>query len=260
MPRYKIIVEYDGGPFVGWQRQDTGPSIQAALEDAVLAFSGERVTVHGAGRTDAGVHAVSQVAHFDLTNEKRLEEVRGALSFHLKPQPIVVRAAELAPPGFHARFSATYRRYRYRILNRRTPAALQRGQVWHVPVPLDAGAMQAAAAVLIGKHDFNSFRSASCQAKSSIKTLDELAVQRCGEEIRIEVGARSFLHNQVRILAGTLQLVGRGQWSRADVEAALAAIDRTRAGPTAPPHGLCLMEVRYDGSAEADPEETIDEN
>ena len=137
---------------------------------------------------------------------------------------------------------------------------MQRGQVWHVPVPLDAGAMKAAAAVLIGKHDFNSFRSASCQAKSSIKTLDELAVQRCGEEIRIEVGARSFLHNQVRILAGTLQLVGRGQWSRTDVEAALAAIDRTRAGPTAPPHGLCLMEVRYDGSAEADPEETIDEN
>ena len=159
-------------------------------------------------------------------------------------------------------FSATARRYRYLILNRRAPPALDRGRVWHVPVPLDAGAMQAAAAVLIGKHDFNSFRSASCQAKSSIKTLDELAVQRCGEEIRIEVGARSFLHNQVRILAGTLQLVGRGQWSKDDVEAALAARDRTRAGPTAPPAGLCLMEVRYDGrsGADGDPEESIDEN
>jgi tRNA pseudouridine38-40 synthase len=257
------MVEYDGGPFVGWQRQETGPSIQAALEDAVFALAGERVVVHGAGRTDAGVHARGQVAHFDIAAEKRLEEVRGALTFHLKPQPIVVVSAEVAPAGFHARFSATHRRYRYRILNRRTPAALERGHVWHVPVPLDTEAMQAAATLLIGTHDFNSFRSVSCQAKSSIKTLDELRVGRCGEEICIAVGARSFLHNQVRILVGTLQLVGRGQWSKADVEAALAARDRTRAGPTAPPDGLCLMEVRYDGSTgggEADPEESIDEN
>jgi tRNA pseudouridine38-40 synthase len=260
MPRYRIIVEYDGGPFVGWQRQDSGPSVQGALEDAVFAFAGERVVVHGAGRTDAGVHALGQVAHFDLAGEKRLEEVRGALTFHLKPQPIVVVAAETASGDFHARFSATWRRYRYRILNRRTPAALERGHLWHVPVPLDAAAMQQAAAVLIGRHDFNSFRSVSCQAKSPIKTLDALDVSRCGEEIRIEVGARSFLHNQVRILAGTLQLVGRGQWSRRDVERALAARDRTRAGPTAPPHGLCLVEVRYDGSAHADPEESIDED
>jgi tRNA pseudouridine38-40 synthase len=262
VPRYKIKVEYDGGPFVGWQRQDTGPSIQAALEDAVFALSGERVMVHGAGRTDAGVHALGQVAHFEIAAEKRVEEVRGALTFHLKPQPIVVVSAELAPQGFHARFSATWRRYRYRILNRRTPAALERGHVWHVPVPLDTETMQAAAAVLIGRHDFNSFRSVSCQAKSSVKTLDTLSVERCGEEIRVEVGARSFLHNQVRILVGTLQLVGRGQWSTADVEAALAAKDRTRAGPTAPPDGLCLMEVRYDSSAvaEADPEESADEN
>lgn len=262
MPRYKITVEYDGGPFVGWQRQDTGPSIQAALEDAVFALSGERVLVTGAGRTDAGVHARGQVAHFDLAAEKRVEEVRGAITFHLKPHPIVVTSAELAPPGFHARFSATWRRYRYRILNRRTPAALERGHVWHVPVPLDLEAMQDAASVLIGHHDFNSFRSVSCQAKSSLKTLDELSVTRCGEEIRLDVGARSFLHNQVRILAGTLQLVGRGQWSKADVEEALAARDRTRAGPTAPPAGLCLMEVRYDGRSDAggDPEESIDEN
>ena len=259
MPRYKIIVEYDGGPFVGWQRQDTGPSIQAALEDAVFALSGERVMVQGAGRTDAGVHALGQVAHFDLAADKRLEEVRGALTFHLKPQPIVVVSAEVAPEGFHARFSATHRRYRYRILNRRTPAALERGHVWHVPVPLDPSAMQAAADVLIGKHDFNSFRSINCQAKSPIKTLDALAVSRCGEEIRIEVGARSFLHNQVRILVGTLQLVGRGQWRKADVEEALAAKDRTRAGPTAPPHGLCLMEVRYGSGREADAEEAVDD-
>jgi tRNA pseudouridine38-40 synthase len=260
VPRYKIIVEYDGGPFVGWQRQDSGPSVQAALEDAITAFTGERVVVHGAGRTDAGVHALGQVAHFDLAGEKRLEEVRGALTFHLKPQPVVVVSAELAPNGFHARFSATRRRYRYRILNRRTPAALERGHVWHVPVPLDTAAMQDAASVLIGKHDFNSFRSVACQAKSSIKTLDALTVRRSGEEVVIEVAARSFLHNQVRILVGTLQLVGRGQWSRRDVAEALAAKDRTRAGPTAPPHGLCLVEVRYDVSAEADPEESVDED
>lgn len=247
MPRYKIIVEYDGGPFVGWQRQDTGPSIQEALENAVFAFSGERAFVQGAGRTDAGVHALGQVAHFDLATEKRLEEVRGALTFHLKPHPIVVPSAEFAPDGFHARFSATYRRYRYRILNRRTPAALERGHVWHVPVLLDTEAMRAAASVLIGRHDFNSFRSINCQAKSSIKTLDELTVSRHGEEIHVEVGARSFLHNQVRILVGTLQLVGRGQWSTADVAAALAARDRTRAGPTAPPLGLFLLEVQYGG-------------
>jgi tRNA pseudouridine38-40 synthase len=261
VPRYRIKVEYDGGPFIGWQRQDSGPSIQAALEDAVFALSGERVTVHGAGRTDAGVHALGQVAHFEIAADKRVEEIRGALTFHLKPQPVVVVSAEVAPPDFHARFSATHRRYRYRILNRRTPAAMERGHVWHVPVPLDPEAMQAAADVLIGRHDFNSFRSINCQAKSSIKTLDALAVSPDGEEIRIDVGARSFLHNQVRILVGTLQLVGRGQWRKVDVEDALAARDRTRAGPTAPPHGLCLMEVRYDGSAagDADPEEPADE-
>ena len=267
MPRYKIIVEYDGGPFVGWQRQDTGPSIQAALEDAILAFTAERVHVQGAGRTDAGVHARGQVAHFDLAADKPTDEVRGALNFHLKPHPIVVPAVEFAAPGFHARFSAIWRRYRYRILNRRAPAALDRGQVWHVPVPLDDRAMADAASVLVGRHDFNSFRSVACQSKTSIKTLDLLSVARNGEEIDIEVGARSFLHNQVRILVGTLQLVGRGQWSRRDVEEALAACDRTRAGPTAPPVGLCLMEVRYGAAVagrlaadhQADTEEAIDD-
>jgi len=246
VPRYKLTIEYDGGPFVGWQRQDNGPSIQAALEDAVAAFCGERVAVQGAGRTDAGVHALGQVAHLDLADEKPLDTLRAALNYHLKPQPIAVVEAELAPVDFHARFSATWRRYRYRILNRRAPPALDRGHVWHVPVPLDDGAMGEAAAVLVGRHDFNSFRSASCQAPSSLKTLDQLDVRRDGNEIRLDVGARSFLHNQVRILVGTLQLVGRGQWTRRDIEAALEARDRTRAGPTAPPQGLCLMEVRYD--------------
>ena len=251
MPRYKLTIEYDGAPFVGWQRQDNGPSVQGALEDAVFAFCGERTAVHGAGRTDTGVHALGQVAHLDLAGEKSADTVQAAMNFHLKPQPIVVTRSEIVPDDFHARFSATARRYRYLILNRRAPPALDRGRVWHVPVPLDAVAMADAAALLIGRHDFNSFRSAACQAASPIKTLDQLDVALEGELIRIDVGARSFLHNQVRILVGTLQLVGRGQWSTRDVADALAARDRTRAGPTAPPQGLCLMAVRYDlGAAE----------
>jgi tRNA pseudouridine38-40 synthase len=245
VPRYKITIEYDGAPFVGWQRQDNGASIQGAIEDAVFAFCGERVAVHGAGRTDTGVHALGQVAHLDLSDDKPVDTVRAAVNFHLKPHPIVVTETEIVPDDFHARFSATGRRYRYLILNRRAPPALDRGRVWHVPVPLDSAAMADAAALLVGRHDFNSFRSAACQAASSLKTLDRLDVGREGELIRIDVAARSFLHNQVRILAGTLQLVGRGQWSKRDVAEALAARDRTRAGPTAPPQGLCLMEVRY---------------
>jgi tRNA pseudouridine38-40 synthase len=246
VPRYKLTIEYDGAPFVGWQRQDNGPSIQGAIEDAVFAFCGERAAVHGAGRTDTGVHALGQVAHLDLGDDKPVDTVRAAVNFHLKPHPIVVIEAEIVPDDFHARFSATQRRYRYLILNRRAPPALDRGRVWHVPVPLDTVAMADAAALLVGRHDFNSFRSAACQAASSLKTLDQLDVTREGELIRLDVAARSFLHNQVRILAGTLQLVGRGQWSRREVAEALAARDRTRAGPTAPPQGLCLMEVRYD--------------
>lgn len=246
MPRYKLTIEYDGTPFVGWQRQENGPSVQGALEDAVLAFSGVRAPVAGAGRTDARVHARGQVAHLDLADEKPVDTVRSAINFHLKPNPIVVVEAEIVPDDFHARFSATGRRYRYLILNRRAPPALDRGHVWHVPVPLDAAAMAEAATLLIGHHDFNSFRSTACQAASSIRTLDQLDVERTGEKIQIDVGARSFLHNQVRILVGTLQFVGRGQWSQRDVAEALAARDRTRAGPTAPPQGLCLMEVRYE--------------
>ncbi|HEX9326377.1 MAG TPA: tRNA pseudouridine(38-40) synthase TruA, partial [Reyranella sp.] len=190
MPRYKLTIEYDGAPFVGWQRQDNGPSIQGAIEDAVFGFCAERVAVHGAGRTDAGVHALGQVAHFDLIEEKPADTVRAAVNFHLKPNPIVVTEAEVVADDFHARFSATARRYRYLILNRRAPPALDRGRVWHVPVPLDAAAMAEAARLLIGRHDFNSFRSAACQAASSIKTLDQLDVTREGDTIRIDVGAR----------------------------------------------------------------------
>jgi len=234
VPRYKLTIEYDGAPFVGWQRQDNGPSVQAALEEAAFAFCGERVTMHGAGRTDTGVHAAGQVAHVDLGRAHAPGTVQAAINFHLKPHPVVVVEAAVVPADFHARFSATARRYRYLILNRRAPPALERGRVWHVPVALDSDAM-----------DFNSFRSTACQAASSVKTLDRLDVTRDGDRIALDVAARSFLHNQVRILAGTLQLVGRGQWTRHEVEQALAARDRTRAGPTAPPHGLCLMEVRY---------------
>lgn len=268
MPRYKLTIEYDGGPFVGWQRQDTGPSVQAALEDAVFAFSGERAVAQCAGRTDAGVHALGQVAHLDLAAEWPVEKIRSALNYHLKPNPIVVPLVEAVPERFHARFWATHRRYRYRILNRRAPSALDRGHVWHVPAPLDAEAMAESAAVLQGHHDFNSFRSTSCQAPSSIKTLDVLTVHREGEEIHVDVAARSFLHNQVRILVGTLKMVGRGQWTKRDVADALAARDRTRAGPTAPPEGLCLMQVTYkavtDGTDSAggdrsDPEEPLDD-
>lgn len=239
------MIEYDGAPFVGWQRQDNGFSVQQALEDAVFRFCGERATVHGAGRTDAGVHAAGQVAHLDLQRAWAPATVRDALNFHLKPAPIAVLAAEPAAPDFHARFSARLRRYRYRILARPAPPALDRGRVWWVPVPLDSAAMAEAAALLVGHHDFTSFRSTMCQAESPVKTLDALDVTTDGVEIRIDARARSFLHNQVRILAGTLKRVGEGAWTPADVARALAARDRTRGGPTAPACGLCLLAVGY---------------
>ena len=245
MTRWKLTLEYDGGPFVGWQRQENGPSVQAALERAVEAFSGEAITVHAAGRTDAGVHATGQVAHIDLAKETTADTVRDALNFHLKPDPVAVLSAEAAGDDFHARFSATMRHYRYRILNRRAPAALERGRVWHVGVPLDPAAMHAAAQRLIGKHDFTSFRAVACQADSPVKTLDALTVEAAGEEVQIYARARSFLHHQVRNIAGTLKLVGEGKWTGDDVAAALAARDRSRAGPTAPAEGLCLVRVDY---------------
>lgn len=245
MTRYKLTLEYDGGGFVGWQRQDNGPSVQEALEKAVAAFCGETVTSFAAGRTDAGVHALGQVAHLDLAKATTAETVRDALNFHLKPAPIAVLKAEAVGEEFHARFSAKARLYRYRIVNRRTPLALDRGRAWLVGGELDAAAMHDAAQALLGHHDFTSFRATLCQAKSPLKTLDVLDVRRAGAEILVNARAQSFLHHQVRNMVGTLKLVGEGKWTRADVAAALAARDRSAAGPTAPPEGLYLTEVWY---------------
>jgi len=245
MTRYRLTIEYDGTDFVGWQRQDNGPSVQAALEQAVVGFCGEQVTLYVAGRTDAGVHAKGQVAHLDLEKETSDDTLRDALNFHLKPLPVAVLDAKAVTDDFHARHSATYRRYLYRVVCRRAPLALDRGRAWFVPQPLDANAMQDAAQVLLGTHDFTSFRASECQAKSPVKTLDVLAVTRDGNEIRIEARARSFLHHQVRNIVGSLKIVGVGRWTRGDMEAALEARDRRRAGPTAPACGLYLMEVGY---------------
>jgi tRNA pseudouridine38-40 synthase len=245
MPRYKLTLEYDGTPYVGWQAQDNGASIQSALTDAVAAFAGERATVYGAGRTDAGVHALGQVAHVDLTKQWDTDTVRDAINFHLRPQPIAVLTAEQVADDFEARFSAIKRHYLYRIVNRRADLTLEANRVWRVPRPLDAAAMHEAAQSLIGRHDFTTFRAAECQAKSPVKTLDRLAVLRDGEEIRIETSARSFLHHQVRSMVGSLIHVGEGKWSVGDLEAALAARDRARCGQVAPPHGLYLVRVEY---------------
>jgi tRNA pseudouridine38-40 synthase len=245
VPRYKLTIEYDGRDFVGWQRQANGLSVQEAIETAVLRFCGEQVTVHGAGRTDAGVHAEGQVAHVDLARAASPETLRGAVNFHLRPAAISILAAEPASAGFDARLSAIERVYRYRILNRRAPPALDRGRVWHVAPALDAEAMSEAARHLVGHHDFSTFRDALCQANSPMRTLAALTVARAGEEIRIEAHARSFLHRQVRIIAGTLKLVGLGRWQPADVAGALAARDRRAGGPTAPAEGLTLLAVRY---------------
>jgi len=245
MPRYRITVEYDGAPFVGWQRQDNGPSVQQALEEAVFAMTGEKVRVHGAGRTDAGVHAMGQVAHFDISRHFPPHRIRDGLNHHLRPAPVVVLEAREADAQFHARFSAVKRHYLYRILNRRSPPALDRGRVWHVPRPLEAGLMHEAAQVLVGRHDFTTFRAAQCQAESPVKTLERIAVTREGDEIRITVSARSFLHNQVRSIAGSLKLVGEGKWTAGDLRAALEACDRSACGPVAPPEGLYLTAVDY---------------
>lgn len=245
MPRYKLTLEYDGGPFVGWQRQENGLSVQEVVERAIFAFCGEEATLTAAGRTDAGVHALGQVAHFDLARTVATDTLRDALNAHVRPHPVSVLEAEPAPADFHARFSATARHYRYRILNRRAPPTLERGRVWHVPQPLDASAMHAAAQALVGHHDFTTFRATECQARSPEKTLDRLTVQRDGDCLVIEASARSFLHNQVRSMVGSLKLVGLEKWKKHDVERALAARDRTACGPVAPPDGLFLMRVDY---------------
>jgi len=245
MPRYRVILEYDGTPFVGWQMQAQGASVQGRLAEAVRAFAGETVSPRGAGRTDAGVHALGQVAHFDLAREWPPDTVRAAVNFHLRPDPIAVLDCTIVAGSFDARFSALARHYRYRILARPAPPVLDRDRVWWVPQPLVAAAMGEAAQLLVGRHDFTTFRAAACQARSPVKTLDRLEVAPSGAEIVIEASARSFLHNQVRSMVGSLKLVGAGKWSLGDLAAALAARDRAACGPVAPARGLYLARVDY---------------
>jgi tRNA pseudouridine38-40 synthase len=245
MPRYKLTLEYDGTPFVGWQAQDNGVSVQGVLTEAIAAFAGERVAVNGAGRTDTGVHALGQVAHVDLSKDWDVDSVRDAINFHLRPQPVAVLAAEHAAADFDARFSAIKRHYLYRIVNRRADLTIEQDRAWRVPRPLDAEAMHGAAQKLIGKHDFTAFRSTECQAKSPVKTLDRLDVNREGDEVDVIAVARSFLHNQVRSMVGSLVHVGEGKWSAADLAAVLATRDRTACGQVAPPQGLYLVRVEY---------------
>ena len=245
MTRWKLTLEYDGRPFVGWQRQANGPSVQGVLEEAVHGFCGERVTVHGAGRTDAGVHARGQVAHIDLAKDWSARTVRDAINAHLRPHPVAVLKAEEAAGDFEARFHAIRRAYRYVFVNRRAPLTFEAGLAWQVAVDLDAAAMHRGAQFLLGRHDFTTFRAAQCQAKSPVRTLDEIAVRREGERIVMDVAARSFLHSQVRAFAGSLKLVGEGRWPPEEIGAALAAADRARCGPVAPPDGLYLMRVDY---------------
>lgn len=245
MPRYRLTLEYDGTGLAGWQRQDNGVSVQGLLEAAFEKYCQEKVTLVAAGRTDAGVHALAQVAHVDLERPREPDEIRDAVNFHLKPARVAILEADEAPADFHARFSATGRRYLYRIVNRRAPLVLDHDRAWALTRPVNAEAMHRAAQVLVGQHDFSSFRDAQCQAKSPVKTLDRLDVSRTGEEISIRAEARSFLHHQVRNMVGTLKLVGEGKWTEADVAVALAARDRSAAGQTAPAAGLYLTGVSY---------------
>jgi|TARA_B100000401_G_scaffold356189_1_gene253680 tRNA pseudouridine38-40 synthase len=246
MQKYRSKVEYDGRHYVGWQRQDNGPSIQAAVEEAILNFCGEQVEVIAAGRTDSGVHALGMTTHFTLLNNNHdPATVRKAINFHLGSQPIKIIETEIVPDSFHARFSAIERRYLYRILNRQSPPTLDSGRVWHVPRKLDIAEMQEAAEMLIGEHDFSSFRAKDCQAASPIKTLNVIKVIKNGDEIHIIAHARSFLHRQIRNIVGSLKLVGEGKWDSDDIERILLAKNRTKAGPTAPAEGLYFLEVIY---------------
>jgi tRNA pseudouridine38-40 synthase len=260
MPRYRITIEYDGTPFLGWQRQAQGPSVQGALEEALARFSSETASVRGAGRTDAGVHALGQVAHFDLSKSWEPFRVRETLNFHLRPAPVAVIDCALAAADFDARYSATARQYRYRILSRRAPPALERERMWWLPTILDAGAMHEAAQALLGHHDFTTFRAAQCQANSPWRTLDRLDVSRYADEIVVEASARSFLHNQVRSMVGSLKLVGEGKWHPRDLAAALEARDRTACGPVAAACGLYLAHVDYGKAREAGTELAEDDD
>jgi tRNA pseudouridine38-40 synthase len=249
MPRYRLTLEYDGGPYCGFQAQADLPTVQGSVERAVKAFCGQDLRVHAAGRTDTGVHATGQVIHFDLDKDWPAEVVRNALNAHLIKEPIAVLDAAIVDDDFHARFSATGRRYLYRILNRRSPPALDRGHVWHVKKPLDAQAMHAAAQALVGHHDFTTFRDMACQSKSPVKTLDLLEISQVADEVHLVFAARSVLHRQVRSMTGTLVEVGAGRWSAGDLKIALEAKDRRACGPVAPPDGLYLVRVDYSGQA-----------
>jgi len=243
--RFALTLEFDGGPFMGLQRQDHGPSVQQSVERAVLEVTGETVTMHSAGRTDSGVHALAMVSHVDIAKALTPFRLMEALNARLRPEPIAVVACEARPDDWHARFSCIGRKYEYRIANRRAPLTLERGHAWHVARPLDAEAMQRAAQALVGHHDFTTFRSVACQAKDPVKTLDRLAVRRVADHVLIEAEARSFLHHQVRSMVGTLALVGLGQWSEGQVAEALAARDRTALGLNAPAEGLYFVAARY---------------
>jgi tRNA pseudouridine38-40 synthase len=246
MPRYKLTIEYDGRPFVGWQIQDNGPTVQGVLAAAIKGFCGQKVGVYGAGRTDAGVHALGQVAHVDLARDWDARVVRDAINAHLRPHPVAVINAEKAPEAFDARFSAVKRHYLYRIINRRADLTFERGRAWRVVRLLNTTAMQAAAQRLVGRHDFTTFRNVECQAKSPVKTLDQLDVHRMRDDVHIIAAARSFLHTQVRSMVGALALVGEGKWTADDLSAALEKRDRKACAPVAPPDGLYLSRVDYE--------------
>jgi tRNA pseudouridine38-40 synthase len=245
MTRWRLSIEFDGRPFMGWQRQDHGPSVQQRLEEAIERMTGEQATVHAAGRTDAGVHALAMAAHVDIAKQVTEHRLREGLNALIRPDPIAVLSAEAVADDWHARFSCIGRRYLYRILNRRAPPALERDRVWHIGIPLDVAPMVEGAALLVGRHDFTTFRSVHCQSDSPVKTLDRLEVRREGDEVRIEAAARSFLQHQVRSMVGCLALVGRGEWRPVDIGAALEARDRAALGFNAPPEGLYFAEALY---------------
>jgi len=253
MPRFKLTIEYDGTPFVGWQRQDNGLSVQEVIETAIEALSGEKCQIRGAGRTDAGVHALGQVAHLDVAKDWLGDVLRDGLNAHLRPNPIAILDVEAVAAAFDARFSAIGRHYLYRIINRRAPLTVESSRAWLVPRKLDAVAMQKAAAVLIGRHDVSTFRTSECQAENPVRTLDRLDVMRAGDLIEVRASARSFLHSQVRSMVGSLEYVGAGKWSVEDLRAALEACNRRRCGRVAPPEGLYLAGVDYEKAGECSP-------